>query len=468
MLRLSSANPHYLEYRGRPLLLISSAEHYGAVINQDFDFVPYLAELQRAGLNQTRLWTGFYVEDPKAFNITNNTLAPAMGRYIAPWARSAQPGYAGGGNKFNLSRWDEGYFTRLRRFLAEASSRDVMVEIVLFCPFYQDSMWALSPLNPVNNVNDLGGGLTRQSVYDLGDSAVVAFMDTYVRKIVTEVNGFDNLYFELVNEPYALDLVPDEFQRHVTDLVVATEKGLPKQHLIAQNISNGSRKIDNPHPAVSIFNFHYAAPPTAVALNYALGKVIGDDETGFRGQADLPYRLEAWHFLVAGGGIFSHLDYSYTTAHPDGTWMPLPKNQPGGGGPDFRRQMRLLADFMNGFEFVRMAPRDNVVSLGAATDFTARALVELGRQYAIYVSLVDTGRGRGQDPLRVLATTTLPTRETELTVTLPAGRYDATWVSPTTGPLGERTRFDHQGGARTLRTPAFTADIALKIVGAGG
>lgn len=26
-LRLSSANPHYLEYRGRPLLLISSAEH---------------------------------------------------------------------------------------------------------------------------------------------------------------------------------------------------------------------------------------------------------------------------------------------------------------------------------------------------------------------------------------------------------------------------------------------------------
>jgi hypothetical protein len=34
LLRVSAANPHYLEYRGRPLLLISSAEHYGAVINQ--------------------------------------------------------------------------------------------------------------------------------------------------------------------------------------------------------------------------------------------------------------------------------------------------------------------------------------------------------------------------------------------------------------------------------------------------
>src|SRR5262245_2088284 len=85
MLRLSVRNPHYLEYRGKPIVLVSSAEHYGAVINLDFDFVPYLKELQRHGLNQTRAWTGFYVEDSKAFGITDNTLAPLPGRYIAPW-----------------------------------------------------------------------------------------------------------------------------------------------------------------------------------------------------------------------------------------------------------------------------------------------------------------------------------------------------------------------------------------------
>jgi hypothetical protein len=303
-LRVSTANPHYLEYRGRPLLLISSAEHYGAVVNLDFDFAPYLAELERNGLNQTRLWTGFYVEDPKAFNITNNTLAPAAGRYIAPWARSDQPGYANGGNRFDLSRWNDAFFARLRSYLAEAARRGVMVEIVLFCPFYQDSMWELSPLNPRNNVNGLGGGLTRQTVYDLDRlaPAVVSFMDAYVRKIVTEVNPFDNVYFELVNEPYSFnDIVPDRFQRHVADLIVSVEQTLPKRHLIAQNIANGTRTIEDPHPAVSIFNFHYASPPDAVTTNYALGKVIGDDETGFRGQADLPYRIEAWNFLVAGG-----------------------------------------------------------------------------------------------------------------------------------------------------------------------
>jgi hypothetical protein len=460
---VSAANPHYLEYKGRPLLLISSAEHYGAVINQDFDFVSYLAELERHGLNQTRLWTGFYAEDPATFNITNNTLAPAAGRYLAPWARSAEPGYANGGNRFDLSRWDGAFFARLKRFLAEAARRNVIVEIVLFCPFYNDGIWRLSPLNAVNNANGLGAGLTRQTVYSMADAAVVEFMDAYVRKIVTEVNGFDNLYFELVNEPYALNLVPDAFQRRVADLIVATEKTLPKQHLIAQNIANGSQRIVEPHPAVSIFNFHYAAPPTAVTINYALNKVVGDDETGFRGQADLPYRLEAWNFILAGGGVFSHLDYSFTTAHPDGSWGPLPPKQPGGGGPAFRRQMRVLRDFMNGFAFVRMAPRDNVVSLGGAADLAARALVEEGRQYAIYVALADTGRGRGTDRLRALATMTLPVREVEVAVVLPAGRYEAMWVSPTSGPSDERLPFQHAGGVRRFSSPQFTADIALRI-----
>jgi hypothetical protein len=463
-LRLSQANPHYLEYKGRPLLLISSAEHYGAVVNQDFDFGPYLAELERHGLNQTRLWTGFYVEDPKAFNITDNTLAPAPGRYLAPWARSGEAGYANGGNKFDLSRWDETFFARLKRYLGEAARRNVIVEVVLFCPFYQDSMWQLSPLNPANNVNGLGTGLTRQTVYAMADAAVVEFMDAYVRKIVTEVNSFDNVYFELMNEPYASNPAPDRFQRHVADLIVATEKKLPKQHLIAQNIANGSQKIEDPHPAVSIFNFHYAAPPAAVTINYALNKVIGDDETGFRGQADLPYRLEAWNFLIAGGGIFSHLDYSFTTAHPGGTWMPLPPKQPGGGGPEFRRQMHILRDFMNGFEFVRMTPRNDVVSVVGAADLSARALAESGRQYAIYVALADTGRGRGTDRLRALATMNLPARQADLAVALPAGRYEATWVGPTTGPYGDPTRFEHAGGTRRLQSPEFTADIALKIV----
>ena len=38
-LRLHPETPHYFEYQGKPRVLITSAEHYGAVLNADFDYV---------------------------------------------------------------------------------------------------------------------------------------------------------------------------------------------------------------------------------------------------------------------------------------------------------------------------------------------------------------------------------------------------------------------------------------------
>ena len=49
--KLHPQNPRYLEFRGKPTVLITSGEHYGAVLNLDFDFVPYLAELESKSLN---------------------------------------------------------------------------------------------------------------------------------------------------------------------------------------------------------------------------------------------------------------------------------------------------------------------------------------------------------------------------------------------------------------------------------
>src|SRR5678816_2614691 len=99
-------NPHYFLWRGKPAVLITSGEHYGAVLNLDFDYATYLKELESKKLNNTRTFTGAYVEPMGAFNIASNTLAPLHGRFICPWARSEQPGYPNGGNKFDLTRWD--------------------------------------------------------------------------------------------------------------------------------------------------------------------------------------------------------------------------------------------------------------------------------------------------------------------------------------------------------------------------
>src|SRR5271167_2640920 len=92
-LALHADNPHYFLFRGKPALLVTSGEHYGAVLNLDFDYQKYLATLAADGLNLTRTFPGAYVEPAGAFKIERNTLAPASGRLICPWARSDTPGY---------------------------------------------------------------------------------------------------------------------------------------------------------------------------------------------------------------------------------------------------------------------------------------------------------------------------------------------------------------------------------------
>ena len=100
VLKLHAQNPHYFEFDGKPVLLVTSGEHYGAVLNRAFDYAKYLDTLQADGLNLTRLFTGAYVEHHGAFDIVANTLAPAPGDFICPWQRTDTPGYRGGGNRF--------------------------------------------------------------------------------------------------------------------------------------------------------------------------------------------------------------------------------------------------------------------------------------------------------------------------------------------------------------------------------
>jgi hypothetical protein len=114
-IRLHPKNPHYFLFRGKAVALVTSGEHYGAVLNPDFDYRKYLDTLEKDGHNYTRIFGGSYVEVPeKSFGIKRNDLAPARGRFLAPWVRSSQDGYAGGGNKFDLSRWNQAYFERFR------------------------------------------------------------------------------------------------------------------------------------------------------------------------------------------------------------------------------------------------------------------------------------------------------------------------------------------------------------------
>lgn len=462
-IQLHPKNPHYFLFRGKATALITSAEHYGMVLNAELDYRRYLETLARDGMNYTRIFSGSYVEPVGAFGIVRNTLAPAPGKFLAPWARSGEPGYAGGGNKFDLNRWDAAYLARLKDFIREAGRRGIVVELTLFCSTYSDRQWALSPFNPTNNVNGLQLPHWK-ALNTLTNGNVFPHQEKLTRHLVGELNEFDNLFFEIQNEPWAdqhamgdfinpylekqhqfpnavevTAPVSIEWQSAIARIILSTESKLPNQHLIAQNVANFRLpvRLDDLAPGVSIIHFHYAYPEAAT-WNYGLGRLLGYDETGFAGRADATYRREAWNFILAGGGLFNSLDYSFTAGHEDGS--DTAPNGQGGGSPALRRQLRVLSEFLHSFDLPALAPDHDAVQ--RAPGVFTRVLSAPGREYAIYA--------RGRSP-------------TTLEMELPRGRWRAEWINTLTGGTDKAEEFTHRGGLRSLPSPEFEDDIALRV-----
>lgn len=455
-LRLDPRNPHYFLFRGRPTVLVTSGEHYGAVINGDFNYVTYLDELQRNHLNLTRTWAGAYREVAGDFAIANNTLAPAPDRFVCPWPRSAAPGAGDGGNKFDLSQWKPAYFERLRDFVAEASQRGIVVEINLFCPYDKESMWDVAPLNPRNNVNQLGD-IARTDALTMKHPRLVTLEDRMVRKIAAELRGFDNVYYEICNEPYFGGVTLD-WQEHIAGVIAEAESGIPHSHLISRNVANGSVAVENPFARVSILNFHYSRPPDSVAMNYALDRAIGNNETGFDGNADSTYRIQGWEFLMAGGALYNNLDYSFTVGHERGDDR-YPATTPGGGSSALRQQLGSLHRFFDSIPFERMAPASDVLHSGVPAGASARMLAERGVIYVVYIDHASFAKDR-KPSVRVDSTE----HRLGLVLDLPPGIYTAKWFDPHTGDVVEPHRLLH-GGAVQIDSPPYREDALLLVRG---
>jgi hypothetical protein len=408
-----------LRWRGRARFLLGSTEHYGALLNTAFDYERYLDTIAADGLTLTRAFT-FYRELADSLGPElgyANPLAPRPQHYLAPWARSPASGNPGpdGLPKFDLDTWDERYFVRLRRFLAAAQTRGVVVELVLFCNAYDEARWRHLPLHPASNVNGVGTGMAAPRDFgSLADRSVVEHQRRLVRKLVAETNEFDNLYYEICNEPgYARDGVPQpeairDWQRMLIEALREAERPLPNRHLVAVNphLLLPVREPDSPaevrvaalddgfyrhDPQVDLLNVHYlsqrlpreglhhaypgGARPRApayrfgqiapfVALRAAAGQPIGFDEdySGIvHGQPPRPAqkRMEAWESLLGGCATYDHLDFTFTTDDPTGAAAGA---IPGGlprewlDGRALRRQFSHVAAYAAGLDLAALWP----------------------------------------------------------------------------------------------------------------
>jgi hypothetical protein len=226
----------------------------------------------------------------------------------------------------------------------------------------------------------------------------------------------------------------------VTQWISDEESKLGKRHLIAQNISNYLHPVKNVDARISILNFHYAWPE-AVTFNDRLGRVIGFDESGFAGEADRTYRRQAWRFILAGGGLFNHLDYSFFVGSEGGTGE---NDAPGGGSRSLRKQLGILKKFIHRFDFVRMTSRDDLIR--SAPGAFVKVLAHPGNAYALYVL--------GRAPCT-------------LEIEISPGQYLAEWIDTRSGEVLAEGFLVSEGEV-SLTSPNFETDVALAIVRRGG
>lgn len=325
---LHPENPHYFQFKGKPTVLITSGEHYGSVINPDFNFDLYLETIHREGFNHTRIFLGDYAEKEGDFCITQNSLSPESGKFLAPWIRSKNAGNSLGGNTFDLDNWNPEYFERLHQFMVKANDLGIVVEGVLF---FEGMNWEYMPMNRKNNINQTTE-IDANRYMTLSNGNILDYQKRYVRKLISELNRYDNLIINIANEPWFSNQERPGFSspardetkvwiREVSEWILDEEKKLPKKHILSVDYCNEGRAIDNNEletywTNISVFNHHYDKNATSVRLNYdRISKAFSFNETGLMPVYSNAYRIQGWKYLMCGGSLYNNLDFTFQVRH---------------------------------------------------------------------------------------------------------------------------------------------------------
>jgi hypothetical protein len=105
----------------------------------------------------------------------------------------------------------------------------------------------------------------------------------------------------------------------------------------------------------------------------------------------------------------------------------------------------VLKQFIEGFDFVKMAPDARVIARAAPASTSVRALSEPGRAYAVYAH---------------------GGKQVTLTLRLPTGRYRAEWLNPRSGAVEKTQEIEAHENHVDIVSPDYVEDVALRIRGA--
>ncbi len=476
---LHPENPRYFLFRGKPLVLVAASEHYGSVVNRRFDFIRYLEDA--AGKKQTVTRTFLLFRELQGARNPCSPVKPDSPDYIAPWPRTG-PGKAMDGEPiYDLDQWNPEYFDRLHQFLTAASKFGIIVELTVFSNTYADSVWALNPLRAENNKQKVGK-VEWQEYTSLRNQDLLKRQEAYARKIIRETCNYDNVYYEICNEPgggepgHVTPADVDAWQQKMGGILREELTSHNRRHLIfGQNAfryaPSFQQAFDDSFAGSMLDAVNIHPLPNLVYRNrtYQLGNFMSKElqleqfRAFFLATASAPkpsisdedncasiyrdddgwtiHRKRAW-MAVLCGAHYDYIDFSITVGSEAGTRESRAK---------IRSWMQHLSVFIHTFDFIHARPDDAWLT-GKPDHLVAGTLSVPGADYIAYLAdareLTDSSAG---SPISGM-----------LSLTLPQGKFRATLYSPLTGLYSPPLPISG-GRPVAIELLPFQHDIVLRI-----
>jgi hypothetical protein len=164
------------------------------------DYRAYVDFLTNHGHNFIRLWRWEHFKSQALAGIPFHLCMSPQ-----PWPRIGPGAALDGGPKFDLARFDQAYFDRLRDRVIAAGNEGIYVAVMLFDGFALHLSPAPDnieghPFHAANNINGIGiTSIVDYQVLPL-DPRVQSLQEAYLRQVLDTVHDLPNVLYEVANE----------------------------------------------------------------------------------------------------------------------------------------------------------------------------------------------------------------------------------------------------------------------------
>jgi hypothetical protein len=235
-LRSLASNPNYFTDDTGKIVYLTGSHTWNNLQDwgnggsvQPLDFTAYVNMLIRHGHNFTMLWR---TELPRFCGLPTVAKSPLDFTVSPqPWQRTG-PGLASDGEpKFDLTKFDQSYFDRLRSRVQQLKTSGIYVGVYLFTGEWlidrcSGDGYPFTEFNNVNGIND-GGGMG--SITTIASNAITAIQDRYIDKIVDTLNDLPNVLWIVSEESPASSVW---WNNHLIAHLRSYESTKPQQHPI--------------------------------------------------------------------------------------------------------------------------------------------------------------------------------------------------------------------------------------------